>query len=351
MPEAVTVKNLSVQIRGCEILKNVSFSLSEVEIACLLGPSGCGKTTLLRCIAGFERPQRGEIWIRGVHASDPVRQIPVEKRLVGMVFQDYALFPHLDVAGNITFGLQGLKPEETRRRLDELLELFSLQSHVHHYPHDLSGGQQQRVALARAMAPSPDVLLLDEPFASLDIELREQIARELHQILKQHRITTIMVSHNQLEAFAMADVVGIMNEGRLLQWDTAFKLYHQPASPTVADFIGEGVFIPGRIIDDYAVKTEIGDIHGHSPHGMKRGQSVKVLLRPDDILHDDSSQMNALVKEKAFRGAAFLYTLELTSGRRILSLVPSHHDHPVGKPIGIRTEIDHLVIFRRTEAG
>lgn len=345
MIKAINIKDVSVSIEGRSILDNISFALQEAGIACLLGPSGCGKTTLLRCIAGFEKPEQGEVWIKGVRASNPAHQLPVEQRHVGMVFQDYALFPHLSVAENITFGLKNNNAKTTKQRLEELVELLSLQEHIKKYPHSLSGGQQQRVALARAMAPRPGVLLLDEPFASLDVELREQIARELRQILKQDGITTIMVSHNQLEAFAMADVIGVMNKGQLLQWDEAFKLYHEPESSEVADFIGEGVFISGEVINEHEVKTEIGNIKRATAHGVAQGEKVTVLIRPDDILHDDDSDMTARVIDKAFRGAEFLYTLELESGVRLLSLVPSHHDHPINEPIGIRLEIDHLVVF------
>lgn len=345
MNNAIDIKELSVSIEGHSILENISFNLEEAGIACLLGPSGCGKTILLRCIAGFERQYQGEVWIKGVRASNATYQLPVEQRQLGMVFQDYALFPHLSVADNITFGLKGLNEKMLKQRLHELVELLSLQKYINKYPHSLSGGQQQRVALARAMAPRPGVLLLDEPFASLDVELREQIARELRQILKQDGITTIMVSHNQLEAFAMADVIGVMNNGHLLQWDNAYKLYHEPKTSEVANFIGEGVFISGEVINDKEVKTEIGNIQSSVPHGVEQGKKVSVLIRPDDILHDDDSDMTARVRDKAFRGAEFLYTLELESGVRLLSLVPSHHNHPVNEPIGIRLEIDHLVIF------
>lgn len=345
MNNAIDIKELSVLIEGHSILENISFKLEEAGIACLLGPSGCGKTTLLRCIAGFERQYQGEVWIKGVRASNATHHLPVEQRQLGMVFQDHALFPHLSVADNITFGLKGLNEKMLKQRLHELVELLSLQKYINKYPHSLSGGQQQRVALARAMAPRPGVLLLDEPFASLDVELREQIARELRQILKQDRITTIMVSHNQLESFAMADVIGVMNNGHLLQWDNAYKLYHEPKTSEVADFIGEGVFISGEVINDKEVKTEIGNIQSSAQHGVEQGKKVSVLIRPDDILHDDDSNMTARVRDKAFRGAEFLYTLELKSGVRLLSLVPSHHNHPVNEPIGIRLEIDHLVIF------
>lgn len=350
MTNAIEIKDVSVSIEQRNIIESISFSLIEAGIACLLGPSGCGKTTLLRCIAGFENLHQGEVWIKGVRASNPTHHLPVEDRNIGMVFQDYALFPHLSVSNNITFGLKGLDAKNTQQRRDELVELLSLEKHINKYPHTLSGGQQQRVALARAMAPRPGVLLLDEPFASLDVELREQIAHELRQILKQDGITTIMVSHNQLEAFAMADVVGVMNEGRLLQWDTAFNLYHEPQSAEVANFIGEGVLISGEVINDKEVKTELGNIKGSSEHAINVGTQVNVLIRPDDILHDDDSVMTAKVRDKAFRGAEFLYTLELDSGVRLLSLVPSHHDHPLNEPIGIRLEIDHLVVFPKNDA-
>jgi iron(III) transport system ATP-binding protein len=345
MNNAIEIKNISLSIDGRPILEDVSFGVNEAGIACLLGPSGCGKTTLLRCIAGFERQHKGEVWIKGVRVSNPAHHLPVEQRHIGMVFQDYALFPHMSVKDNIVFGLKNLNTKMVTQRLDELVALLSLEKHINKYPHSLSGGQQQRVALARAMAPRPGVLLLDEPFASLDIELREQIARELRQILKHDGITTIMVSHNQLEAFAMADVIGVMSDGQLLQWDNAFDLYHEPQTAVVADFVGEGVFISGEVINDKEVKTEIGIIQSTVAHETVIGKKVRVLIRPDDILHDDDSNMTARVTDKAFRGAEFLYTLELDSGLRVLSLVPSHHDHPINEPIGIRLEIDHLVLF------
>ncbi len=345
MSNALEIKALSAALEGRPVLTEIAFSLSGAGIACLLGPSGCGKTTLLRCIAGFEQPRRGEIWINGRKVSGPDGHVPVEHRQVGMVFQDYALFPHLSVADNITFGLKKTTSARVKRRLDELIALFSLDDYAERFPHSLSGGQQQRVALARAMAPRPGVLLLDEPFAGLDVELREQLARELRRILKQDGITTILVSHNQLEAFAMADVIGVMAAGRLLQWDGALELYHEPNCPGVADFVGEGVFIPGRVVNDREVSTEIGNIKGRLPAGLAPGEPVNVLIRPDDILHDDNSAMTARVKDKAFRGATFLYTLETERGLKLLSLVPSHHDHSLNEPLGIRPEVEHLVVF------
>ena len=345
MNKAIEIRELSLSIDGRSILNNISFYLGEIDIACLLGPSGCGKTSLLRCIAGFEKPEKGEVLIKGVIINNPNHYIPVEQRNIGMVFQDYVLFPHMCVSENIIFGLKNLQPKRIKQRLDELIQLLDLGDQINKFPHQLSGGQQQRVALARAMAPRPGVLLLDEPFASLDIELREQLAHELRSILKQDGITTIMVTHNQLEAFAMADIIGVIRDGKLRQWDTAFNLYHMPKTSDVADFVGEGVLISGEVINNKEVKTDIGNITGYVPDNLTKGDKVRVLIRPDDILHDDDSEITATVRNKVFRGAEFLYTLEMKNGLQVQSLVPSHHDHPINEPIGIKLEIDHLVIF------
>ena len=179
----------------------------------------------------------------------------------------------------------------------------------------------------------------------MDVELREQIARELRMILKQAGMTTILVTHNQLEAFAMADEIGVIRDGALLQWDTAFNLYHRPAGPQIAEFIGEGVFLDATVINPTELATELGVLKTDVPHGGTPNAEVSVLVRPDDIVHDDASRMTATVRDKVFRGAGFLYTLTLPSGARLLSLVPSHHDHAIGENIGIRPEIDHLVVF------
>ena len=339
------IKNLAILFDGKTIISDISLRLEQGRIGCLLGPSGCGKTTLLRTIAGFEQPRRGEVRVNGRCFSSPSSLVPVEQRGVGMVFQDFALFPHLAVRDNIAFGLQEQSGEARRARVDEVVRMLEIADFQHKYPHQLSGGEQQRVAIARALAPRPDMLLLDEPFSNMDIELREQIARELRMILKQDGMTTILVTHNQLEAFAMADEIGVIRDGVLLQWDTAFNLYHRPAGPDVAVFIGEGVFLDGTVLSTTEVATELGVLSGSVPHGMAPQAQVSVLVRPDDIIHDDNSGQTAMVQDRVFRGAEYLYTLALPSGARILSLIPSHHDHAIGEEIGIRPEIDHLVVF------
>ncbi|MBY0243747.1 MAG: ABC transporter ATP-binding protein [Burkholderiaceae bacterium] len=329
------------------VVDNLSFSLAPGTLACLLGPSGCGKTTVLRCIAGFEHLTSGTIRLDGREISGR-QHVPAEQRRVGMVFQDYALFPHLSVAANIGFGLRSLPSRERDARVATLLELVGLPTQGERYPHELSGGQQQRVALARALAPRPFLLLLDEPFSNLDVDLRERLALDVRAILRAEGTTAVMVTHDQHEAFAMADEVGVMHDGRIQQWDTPYNLYHRPANRFVADFVGQGVFLPGTKSDQDQVQIELGllplaPLSGLAGDGGSR--HVNVLLRPDDIIHDDASALKAEVVAKAFRGAEFLYTLQLASGAQVLSLVPSHHNHAVGERIGIRLDVSHVVAF------
>jgi iron(III) transport system ATP-binding protein len=279
--------------------------------------------------------------------SRPGRTVPAERRHIGMVFQDYALFPHLTVERNVAFGLRTLEEAQRNDRVAELLEIVRLNHVAKRYPHELSGGQQQRVALARALAPRPELLLLDEPFSNLDVEMRERLSVEVREILKQQKTTAMLVTHDQHEAFNIADQIGLMAHGRIEQWDTPYRLYHEPATRFVADFIGQGVFLPGTVLSDQTIRVELGVLRGRVMHEAANGSEVDVLLRPDDILHDDSSPLQARVLHKAFRGAEFLYTLELPGGGRVLSLVPSHHNHAVGETIGIRLEIDHVVAFPR----
>jgi iron(III) transport system ATP-binding protein len=345
MPTQLEVRDVTVAYGGKPVVAEVSFVLDEGVIGCLLGPSGCGKTTLLRAIAGFEPVTAGEIWLNGRRVSSAGETLAPERRRVGMVFQDFALFPHLSVEGNIGFGLRGLSRAERRRRVGELLELVGMADVGWRYPHQLSGGMQQRVALARAMAPRPDILLLDEPFASMDTELRESLAREVRDLLKRDGVTAVLVTHDQLEAFAMADQIAVLGGGRVHQWGTGFGLYHEPANRFVADFIGQGVLLPGTVVDDLRVKTELGRVAGSKPHGLAPGQAVEVLIRPDDMLYDESSPRRATVAGRAFRGAEYLYTLKLGSGTQVLCLVPSHHQHALGDDIGVRLEADHLVVF------
>jgi len=219
------------------VVDGLSLALPRGDIGCLLGASGCGKTTVLRAIAGFEPVRAGRIVLDGASVASPSVDVPPERRRIGMMFQDYALFPHLSAADNVAFGLRRRPAAERRARVAEMLALVGLADAAGAYPHELSGGQQQRVALARALAPSPELLLLDEPFSNLDVDTRERLAFELRDILKRTGHTAILVTHNQAEAFAIADRIGVMQHGRLAQWDTPYALHHAPASAFVADFV------------------------------------------------------------------------------------------------------------------
>ena len=345
----LAVRDLRHAYGSNEVIRGLSLSLAKGTIGCLLGASGCGKTTVLRCIAGFEPVQAGEIWLNGQLVSRRGVRTPTEARRVGMVFQDYALFPHLTIAENIGFGLREGDRAARARCVDETLETVRLGGLRDKYPDELSGGQQQRIALARALAPRPDLLLLDEPFSNLDVEFRTQLSVEVREILKLQNTTAILVTHDQHEAFNLADEIGIMHDGAIEQWDTPYRLYHEPVNRYVADFVGQGVFLPGAVLSEARIRLELGVFQANTS-GWPQGTEVDVLLRPDDILHDDASPLQAKVLHKAFRGAQFLYTLQLPAGGRVMSLVPSHHNHAIGERIGIRLEIDHLVAFRRDPA-
>ena len=341
------VIGVSVELGGDRVVDNVSFSLEDGEIGSLLGPSGCGKTTLLRAIAGFEQPSQGRIQIRGQIVSGAGHHLAPERRRIGMVFQDLALFPHLTVAGNVGFGIRQKGPDAIRRRVFELLELVGLERYADMYPHELSGGQQQRVALVRAIAPGPDLLLLDEPFSGQDLELREQLAREIREVLRQNGVTALLVTHDQLEAFAFSDLMGVINRGRLHQWDSGYNLYHWPGDRFIAEFIGRGVFIRAKVLDENQLHTSFGVIAGELSLSYPAGTEVDLLLRPDDIHYDPRGHITARVESRAFRGADHLYTLVLNDEARVLCHAPSHHTHQPGQEIRIRLDLQHMVVFPR----
>jgi iron(III) transport system ATP-binding protein len=352
MTPALQIADLRFSYPGMPpVVEGFNLALAEGEIGCLLGPSGCGKTTALRCIAGLEPVHAGEIRLRGEVVSRPGLTVATEQRRVGVVFQDYALFPHLDALDNVAFGLRALGAAQRRQRAAELLATVGLPGSGTKYPHELSGGQKQRVALARALAPKPQLLLLDEPFSNLDGDLRERLSIEVRGILKAQGTTALLVTHDQNEAFAMADTVGVMRKGRIEQWDTAYNLYHRPATRFVADFVGEGVLIDGLASEADGIDTVLGALRHCPGCELKPGMAVALLLRPDDVQHDDEAPLKAEVVKKAFRGAEFLYTLRLDDGKQLLSLVPSHHNHAIGEKIGIKLDVDHVVAFPRAEGA
>jgi iron(III) transport system ATP-binding protein len=350
------------------ILDDLSFELAEGEIACLLGSSGCGKTTALRAIAGFESLTAGRIELGGrclshqtPQATRPLCNVPTHQRRIGMVFQDYALFPHLTVAKNVGFGLQELSAGDKAQRVQKMLDLVSLSALAERYPHELSGGQQQRVALARALAPRPQLLLLDEPFSNLDVVLRESLAQEVRAILKHEGTTALMVTHDQQEAFALADNVGVMHQGQIEQWGKPHELYQRPSSAYIADFIGAGVLVAATALGagfyrlDLGALGEVRDIGGvaanldAASHAANLAEG-RVLIRPEQIVLDDNSPIKVTLQSLVFKGSHQLATLLSTNGTVLLAQLPSHFSAPVGLSLGIHLRLDAVAFFANTQS-
>lgn len=333
---------------GRPAVQDISFAAREGEILCLLGPSGCGKTTILRAIAGFEPVRSGQIFLSGQLVSSPAVMTPTENRHVGMVFQEYALFPHLRVQDNIAFGLRHLAQSERVVRVQEMLRLTGLEGFERRYPHELSGGQQQRVALARALVQDPVVLLLDEPFSNLDPDMAGRMRQELHDLLRRTKTTTVLVTHDHDEAFAMADRIAVLNHGRLEQFDTPEMMYHLPATPFVADFVGQADFIPGTVSQGM-VQTELGEF----PDTLEcqDGTTVVVMIRPDDIHLVPTEGARSRVLSRQFRGSENLYTVSLPSGQIVHSSQGSTSLYQAGTTVELRVLATHTVLFRREKSA
>ena len=312
---AISVRGLSVGFDGTDVLHGVDLDVAEGTVVALLGPSGCGKTTLLRSIAGLETPQAGEVRINDVVVSGEGVHVPPERRRIGMVFQDWALFPHLTVAGNIAFGL----PRAERRgpRVAAALELVGLAGFGDRAPGTLSGGQQQRVALARALAPEPSALLLDEPFSNLDTALRAKVRTEVHELLHRVGITTVFVTHDQDEAFVLGDDVAVMSEGVIVQQAPPHRIYGEPADPWVARFVGDANIVAGSVTDGHAM-TVIGRV----PLRSALSGEVEVLLRPEDLVLLGPDQRpaqgcDAEVELVEYYGHDTVYVVALADGTQV----------------------------------
>lgn len=331
--------------RDLPAVDNLSLHAEPGEIIALLGPSGSGKTTVLRLIAGFDRPDAGVVEIGGEMMVDDTTFVPPEARGVGMVFQEYALFPHLTVEANVAFGVQTLDPQTRAQRITGMLETVGLRGFGGRYPHELSGGQQQRVALARALAPRPSVLLLDEPFSNLDADLMVQMHHEVYTILRELGTTAIFVTHDQEEAFMIADRVGILNQGRLEQFGRPDEIYHRPATRFVARFVGKADFLPGRVTDE-GIVTEVGSLR-NTP-GFPVGASVEVMVRPDHIELIPDPTGNAMVLSRQFRGPDYLVVVQLPSGTTIHSHQPSKLRLHLGDRAKLVARPAHVVAFLAT---
>jgi len=319
----LNIKGLKASYDGVEVVHGVDLTLAKGQIACLVGPSGSGKSTLLRCIAGLERPTSGAIMVADVLVSSKDVFVPPDQRFIGVVMQDYALFPHLTVAQNIAFGLSHLSKTAIRQRTIKLCDTVDLTALAQRYPHELSGGQQQRVALARALAREPQLLLLDEPFSNLDPQLSRRMLVELQRLLKEIGVTVLIVTHDRDEAFDVADVMGVMDQGTLLQWGEPRALYERPLTRRVAEFLGSCCFLP---------------LSNHELGAHVAGQAgCHIVVRPDEVLIDEQSQVRAEVVGTYFRGTHVIYQLKLPSGIELQSLAAGR-DPPrgLGARVGVR---------------
>ena len=338
------IEDVSLSIEGNLILDNLSLNIDEHEIISLIGPSASGKSSLLRIIAGFENISSGKVKLNGLIVDDRSTIVQPQNRNIGIIFQDLALFPHLSCKDNIIFGITNYSENHKRQRLDRLCNLLDITSIKDKFPHEISGGQQQRIAIARALAPGPEILLLDEPFSALDEELKETLIHDVKNLLKEEKITTIVITHNIKEAFQLSDKIAFLDNKKIIQFDTAYNLYHKPYTKEIANFCGIGSFIKGTVIDNNHVSTILGDLFGDTSK-YKVGSNVSVMIRPDDIIHDDNSSQSAKVLEKIFFGSDFLYKLEISEGEKIFCYTPSHHNHAINEVIGIKPVIDHLILF------
>ena len=324
-PSRVACRDLHKSFGSVKAVAGVSLTVEPGTILSIVGPSGCGKTTLLRLLAGFEIPDEGEVDLGGRVVAGPGAWVPPETRQVGMVFQDYALFPHRTVAQNVEFGLMRWNKADREARVRELLDVVHLKTLAQRRPHQLSGGEQQRVALVRSLAPQPVALFMDEPFSNLDTNLRDELRQEVKSIVGRFGMTTIHVTHDQEQALFMGDQVAVMRAGHLEQVGPPEEVFHRPASPFVASFLGMADFLPA-VVADGGFSTEVGHIMGQvdGASDFPTGTHVRLMLRPDQVGMAPSEDANCIVEEKSFRGLDYVYTLALPSGLRLHSL--QHHE-------------------------
>jgi iron(III) transport system ATP-binding protein len=334
----IVVEGLHKRFGNVDAVAGVDLIVERGEFVALLGPSGCGKTTLLRLIAGFERPDAGDILVHGHRVASGGTWVPPERRRVGMVFQDYALFPHLTVADNVGFGVARKRRAE---RLAEVLALVGLEGLGHRYPHELSGGQQQRVALARALAPEPELVLLDEPWSNIDPHLRATMRDELAAILRAIDVTVVLVTHDREEAFSLADRIALMRDGVVVQEDTPEVLYRAPATRWAAEFVGAGNFLPGTLLEGGVVTTAVGRFPARNPNGST---AVEVLIRPELLELECDPAGAGEVVAREFRGHDVFYRVRL-NGVELVSQRPSNEVVPLGARVRVRPHTEDVTVF------
>ena len=324
------------------------------EIVSLLGPSGVGKTTILRTIAGLQKLSSGEIFLKNKLISSNKIHTEPEKRNIALSFQDNSLFPNYKVIDNINFGKKRANGSGSAINVNEIIKLLHIEPILEKFPHQISAGEAQRVSLARSLMSKPDLLLLDEPFSNIDQSLKDEIQVSVKKLLKRINLTTIIVTHDSYEAFSMADKCGIILNQELKQYDVPYNVHHEPNSIDVANFLNKGIFIDVQVVDSECAvhrlrHEELGEIRGKLSNNYPSGSKVKLLLQPEDLIHDDQSKLKLEVVDRKFRGTNFIYTLKTKNGEHLPVFVHSHHihQHEKSEQFGIKSPIyiDHLVCF------
>ena len=351
---ALELKNIYHEFETSIAVNNLSISIERGEVVCLLGPSGCGKSTTLRLAAGLERIQSGEVFLDGKLVSSANFQMPPEERDIGLVFQDYALFPHLSVIENTKFGLKKNTKEVAERRALNSLKMVNMDSYSKNYPHTLSGGEQQRVALARAMAPKPKLMLLDEPYSGLDARLRDRVRDEVLHLLKANECATLMVTHDSEEAMFMADRIVVMRGGQIVQAGKPEELYCNPVNAFVAGFFGELNFVEGVVTED-GVDSDLGQLPSR---GFKVGDKVEVVARPEALsIREDifiEEENKAVVVESRLLGRSSLVHLSLPmpsvgegKSTHLHARIPGVVLPRPGSTVGVELDLSQIFIFKK----
>ncbi|MBE3652008.1 ABC transporter ATP-binding protein [Vibrio navarrensis] len=339
---ALSIRNLTCQYDQQTILESLSLHVEPGQIVCLLGASGCGKTTLLKAIAGLLPLSAGEMCLNGVTIDNGQHWLPPELRNIGMIFQDYALFPHLTVADNVAFGLKGSSQQDKQRRVAEMLDLVHLSAFAQRYPHQLSGGQQQRVAIARSLAYKPDLLLLDEPFSNIDTQVRHELIGEIRKLFKAQGVTAIFVTHSREEAFAFADKMAVMNHGVIEQYGTASELYYQPSSKFVADFLGGGSYLPATRLSESEFETQLGVVEAQAQQPIELNARCELLLRPQHIQISAAAESSICILEQQFMGDHCRYVIE-SNGSQLLA--SSSQALSVGQSVSVKVDTQGILAF------